>query len=209
MVRLSLMVVAAASLTSLGIAQDVQNYTYTDAQGTTYRESRVKSARPVYETHTEARERTVYRRELKTEMQSSTCVQRVPVQAMKWRTRWVGRWNPLVKPYPVQTLVPCVEWQTRLQEVQTPVTRVTLVPEKRTEYVPVTTRRMEEREIISRVRLAGPPIPSTRRVASSAPLPSTRRVASSAPRAATNPVPVGGWANTSAKPRKAMGGLAR
>lgn len=134
------------------VADDVR---YVEKDGVTYRETRRTVRRPVSETRYTQRERTVYREEVETESRDLYRTVHVPVTEYRWKTRWVGRWNPFVQPVPVYHLAPTTTWEPRTEVVTMPITKRKYVPEIRTEQVPVTVRRMVDEEITSRVAVAG------------------------------------------------------
>ena len=133
--------------------QQVREYV---ENGQTWRETRYTVRQPVAETQMREQQRTVYREQRDTEVQKSSRTCWVPVTEYRWRTRWAGFW-PFERPYPVREYVPYTRWEPRQEEIEVPVTRVSLVPETRTEQVPVMVRRFEEREIVSRVAVGRAP----------------------------------------------------
>lgn len=139
-----------------------QNVRFYTENGVTYRETRKRIRYPVTETHTEKREQTVYRKKVTTETKKEVRTQYIPVQKWCWQTRWVGRWNPFVQPYPTQELVPCRTWEQRRYEVEVPVTKIEYEPEKRVVKVPVTRHRMAEREVVQRVPVSTAPAAPSR-----------------------------------------------
>lgn len=122
-----------------------------EENGVTYRETRIKSQRPVYETKVEQREQTFYRENIKTEIQSTTRTIMVPINETVWEPYWEGRFNPFVEPRLAYRPMIRTRWEQRNQEIRTPVTKRELVPEKRMVQAPVTTTRMVETEEVHKV----------------------------------------------------------
>jgi hypothetical protein len=139
---------------------------YVQENGVTYAESTRIVRRPVCETRYEERQRTVYRRQTQTELKEVHRNVLVPVTEYRREMRWVGRWNPFVQPYLAERLVPTTRWETRTEVAQVPMMRTQLIPETRTERVPVLTRRIVEEPVTSRVVVANPPaVPAGRAAA--------------------------------------------
>lgn len=129
---------------------------YFEKDGVTYRETRRVVERPVNETHIERREQTVYREQYRTEVNESVRSVVTPVTEYQWTTVMRNRWNPFGRPYLAQELIPVQRWESRQEIVQRPVYRRELVPEVRTVEVPVTTQRLAQEEVITRVAVSGP-----------------------------------------------------
>lgn len=148
MQRTALMFTVALVAAGSSAAGEVRYY---EENGVTYREVRETVSRPVAETSYQTRQQTVYRQETKTEVQK--CCRTIPVKVIEYKrvTRWRGLYNPLLQPYLVDEMVPVVRWEYRTQEYEVPVTRTVMVPETRTEKVPVMTRRMIQEEVTRRV----------------------------------------------------------
>ena len=136
--------------TQFALADEVS---YFDKDGIRYRETVRKVRRPVATTRLEEREEIVYRRQLSTEMRDTLRSYQTPVTQYYWATRIHGRWNPFAPPYLTHDLVPVTRWQQHSEIVSVPVSRQKWVPEKRVTKVPVTTYRMAEDEVISRVAI--------------------------------------------------------
>jgi hypothetical protein len=145
-------VLMSLSIAGTSVADEVR---YVEKDGITYRETSRTVRRPISETRYRERERTVYREEVETESRDLYRTVHVPVTEYRWKTRWLGRWNPFVQPVPVYHLEPTTTWEPRTEVVTVPITRRTFVPENRTEKVPVTVRRMVDEEVTSRVAIAG------------------------------------------------------
>ena len=151
---LAVLILWTAMTVPLAAADEVR---YFEKDGVTYRETRRVVRRPVVETRLESREQTVYREQLRTEVQETQRTYHTPVTEYQWATRMRGRWNPFIQPYYTQELVPTMRWEARQDVVRVPVSRRELVPEKRTVQVPVTTQRVAEEEVITRVAVSSTP----------------------------------------------------
>lgn len=130
---------------------------YYEKDGVTYRETRKTVQRPITETHYETRERTVYREQYHTAIDESVRHVLTPVTEYRWVTVLKGRWNPFAQPYLAHELRPVQRWETRQHIIRTPIRHRELVPVTRTVQVPVTTHRMAEAEVITRVAVSGSP----------------------------------------------------
>jgi hypothetical protein len=139
---------------SVAVGQEVRQYT---ENGTTYRETRTKSLRPVTETVFEDREQTVYRENYSTETRDVTRLVHVPVTEYRWEAYWAGVLNPFAKPHLAYRYVPVTRWELRSETISQPVTTRTMVPEKQVVKVPVTRRRMVEEEVTRRVAVNADP----------------------------------------------------
>lgn len=135
-------------------ADDVR---FVEQNGVTYRETRQIVQRPVTEITHQPTDRTVYREQLRTDMQNAVQVYSVPITEWRAEAYWRGRWNPFVQPYLAQRYVPYTRWETRTVNAQVPVTRREVVAEVRTEHVPVVTQRMINDEVVQRVAVSGSP----------------------------------------------------
>lgn len=145
-----------AVLTGAGLttAQEVRYY---KEDGTTYRETRQKIRRPVSETRMEPRQRIVQRERVTTDWRDTYQTHMTPVTEYRWESRWVGRWNPLQTPYLVHEIVPRTRWEWRTDKVTVPLTRREFIPETEVVQVPVTTLRMADEEVITRMAVSGSP----------------------------------------------------
>jgi hypothetical protein len=132
-----------------------------EENGVTFRETVRTVHRPVVQTEWHEREQTVYRQQLRTESRDTLRTYVSPVTQYEWITRLHGRWNPFAAPYFTHHFVPVTRWEQRAEVVPVSVVQTEWVPEKRTVSVPVTTHRMAEEKIVSRVPVApvtsGPP----------------------------------------------------
>jgi len=147
-----------ASRSAILAADDVK---YFEKDGVTYRETRQVVRRPVIETRLEARDSTVYRDKLTTEVQDVPRSYPVAITEYHWVPVWRRSLNPFAAPYLVYEMVPQTRWETRNDVVKATVTRRQVVPEKVTQQVPVTTQRYVEDEIISRVAVGSRPATGT------------------------------------------------
>lgn len=130
---------------------------YYEQNGVTYCETVRTVQRPVSQTEYQTQQRTVLRERVTSAAQPLVTRHWVPVRDWRYETRWVGRFNPFVQPYPVQKLVPYTRWELRESVAQLPATRRELVPETVEVRVPVTTRRLVEQQVVSsRVAVQSP-----------------------------------------------------
>ena len=141
------LVLALIGGASLAMAQAPH---YIQKNGVTYVESRQVVQRQVPVTRMEQREQTVYSQRVATETQESTRTFYTPVTEYQCQPRMHGRWNPFIQPYYTYHYVPVRRWQSQQEIVRTPVTRTTLVPEKRIVQVPVTRYELAETEYVTR-----------------------------------------------------------
>lgn len=155
-----------------------------EKDGVTYRETRRVVQRPVVETRYEQREQTVYRERYDAEIRETSQTYFTPVTEYRWVTVLKGRWNPFSQPYLAPEYKPVTTWQAREHIIRTPVARRELVPEKRIVQVPVTTQRMAEEEIISRVAVS--PSSGTLGTRSTTSVGGVARLESDPPRQSTN-----------------------
>lgn len=132
-------------------AADVREF---EEDGVRYREVTRMVRRVVPETTYEEREVKVYRRESRTEYQEYQRHVVVPVTEYHTEMRWHGIWNPFAPPYLVEHRVPVTRWETRAETVKTPVVRSELIPETRTEKVPIVTQKIVETPLVTRVAIS-------------------------------------------------------
>jgi len=137
---------------SAAMAEDVR---YFQDGGVTYREVRRVVQRPVVETRLEQRQQTVYQPQYTTETVPTTRTVHTPVTEYRWEPRWHNTWNPFSSPYVAYHLVPTTRWDTRVEQGQQTVTRYNVVPQTQTVQVPVTTQRVVNEEIVSRMPVQG------------------------------------------------------
>lgn len=135
-------------------AAQAEEVRYYQQDGVTYRETRRTVTRPISETRYEQREQTVYREQLRTDTQQTTRTVYTPVTEYRWQMYLRGRWNPFVIPYHSYELVPTTRWETRQELVEIPTYRRELVPETHVVQMPVTTHRLAQEEVISRVAVS-------------------------------------------------------
>ena len=148
---LAALVLVPMLATAWAVADEVR---YFEKDGITYQETRRVVQRPVVETRLESREQTVYREQIKTELRDSSRTVQVPVTEYRLTMCMVDRWNPFVQPSYVYKYVPVTRWEVRQETVRTPITQRELIPEKRTVQVPVTTQRLAQDEVITRVAIS-------------------------------------------------------
>ena len=188
---------------------------YQGENGLTYKETRRIVRRPITTTDWQERQQTVYRQELRSNTRDYWQTYHSPVTEYQWLSRLHGRWNPFVVPYYTHHLVPVTRWEPRAQVVQVPSWRAEWVPETRTVRVPVSTQRMAEEEVITRVAVSGPPTTTEpRRLAAQpapAPITNVPPAASSWPAASSRPPPprYGGVVLPGDPPRHATGWRSR
>lgn len=145
--RLASFTVALGLLTTGPAAAD--EVRYYEQNGVTYRETVRTVKQPVSQTEYQTQQRTVLREQVTSNAQPLVHRQWAPVRDWRYETRWVGRFNPFVQPYPVEKLVPYTRWELRESVSQVPITRRELVPETVEVRVPVTTRRVVEQQVVS------------------------------------------------------------
>lgn len=136
-------------------ADEIRDY---EENGVTYRETRRTVSEPVTEIQCVEQQRTVgFREQLNVQMCDQTRSYIVPVTEYRVEAYWRGRFNPFVQPYLAQRLVPYMRYETRVDTVKTPVATRQLLPITSTVKVPVTTQRVVQREVVSRVAISGSP----------------------------------------------------
>ena len=141
-------------LAAVCAADEVRFY---QENGATYRETRRKVSRPVYETQWQERQVVRYREQAAGATREEPRAYVVPVVENRIETRLVGRWNPFVRqPYTVQKVVPTTRYEYRQTTVRVPITQRELIPETVTERVPIPVARMIEDEVVSRVAVNAP-----------------------------------------------------
>jgi len=136
-----------------------EEISYYEKNGVTYRETRCVVQRPIVETRTQQSTQTVYREQNVTELRDTIRQRWTPVTEYRWEAFWVGRWNPLAKPYLAYRYTPRTHWECSAETVKTPMVCRRLVPETRIVCMPVVTQRMVEEEHISRVAVSGTAAP--------------------------------------------------
>lgn len=172
--RISRFLTAAVVICSAGSsARAADQVRYYEQNGVTYCETRRVEQMPVVETRTQQSTQTVYREETVTELRDTARQRWTPVTEYRWEATWVGRWNPFVQPYLAYRYVPRTRWECATETVRTPVVSRRLVPETRTVLVPVTTQRMVDREVITRVAVSRPAVAGGTTVAGAAWTPPT------------------------------------
>ena len=129
----------AELVASTALADDVRYY---QEGGTTYRETHSTVRRPVTEMTMQPTTRTYYRDQTTTQLQDAYHTYYVPVTEYRRESYWQGRWNPFTQPTLAERWVTSTRWEMRVDRVQIPVAQRTLVPETRTEHVPVVTQAL-------------------------------------------------------------------
>ncbi|WP_146429831.1 hypothetical protein [Blastopirellula retiformator] len=148
-----------AFLLGLLIAYEVraQQANYVQENGITYREVVNSVKRPVVETKMQEHTEQVYVERFTTDMHESQRTVSVPVTEYRWEAYTPISINIFAPPRVAYRWVPVTRWEQRVETVRTPVTRRDLVPETRTVSRPVTTTRMVEDKVISRVAVSTTP----------------------------------------------------
>ena len=155
---------------------------YYTENGITYKETRTTVRRPVVERRMEQREKTVYREKVSTSYEPHTQLSYTPVTTYRWEGRWHDVLHPFKTPYVGYHLVPETNWQTNTVQVQRPVTRRDLIPEKQTVQVPVTTHRYVEEEVVHRTPVHGHQIGATTTVTGRGAIGGVHRIDNDPPR---------------------------
>ncbi len=139
---------AVAVMATSAVAQN--NVRYYEKDGLTYRESRAVVKRPVVQTELQPRERVTYREQVTTSYEPRSRMVYTPVTTYQWQSRWQDVLNPFKPATMAYQLVPQTHWQAHVEQVDTPITRREMVPQREVFDVPVTTRRYVDEEIIRR-----------------------------------------------------------
>jgi hypothetical protein len=130
------------------MADDVR---YLDENGITYRETTQVTQRAIPQTSMQPRAYTYYRQRYTTELQDSQRTYSVPITEYQWKAETHRTWNPFAAPYVAYRLVPQTRWETKSETVKIPVAKVETVPEQITQQVPVTTHRVAQEKVVTRV----------------------------------------------------------
>ncbi len=133
---------------SRAAADDVRYY---EDGGITYRETTQTVKRPIPHTEMQPRDVTYYRERYTTDLQEVTRTYQVPVTQYQYEPRLEGRWNPFVQPSVTYRMVPRTHWETKSEVVKIPVSKREVVPETVTQHVPVTTHKIAEDKVVTRV----------------------------------------------------------
>jgi hypothetical protein len=141
---LALLMLSAAPL----LADDVRYY---DENGITYRETVQTTQRAVPQTTMQPQDKIQYRQRYTTELQDAQRTYQVPITENVWKPEIHRSWNPFEKPYVAYRLVQQTRYETRSEIVKVPVAKSEVVPEKITTQVPVTTHRIANEEVRTRV----------------------------------------------------------
>ena len=99
------------------------------------------------------RDYTYNRQRYTTELQEVQRTYQVPITEYQWKAETHRSWNPFEAPYVAYRLVPQTRWETRSETVKIPVAKVEVVPEKITRQEPVTTHRIAQEKVITRVAI--------------------------------------------------------
>ena len=94
---------------------------------------------------------TYYRERYTTDLQDVTRTYQVPVTQYVYEPYLSNRWNPFAQPTLNYRMVPKTSWETKVETVKIPVSRRDVVPETVTQQVPVTTHKVAEDKVVSRV----------------------------------------------------------
>ena len=129
-------------------AQDVRYY---EDNGITYRETTQTVRRAIPHTEIQSRDVTYYREHYTTDLQDVTRTYQVPVTQYVYEPYLANRWNPFAQPTLNYRMVPKTHWETKVETVKIPVSRRDVLPETVTQQVPVTTHKMAEDKVVSRV----------------------------------------------------------
>ncbi len=135
---------------SRAMADDVRYY---EDGGITYRETTQTVKRPIPHTEMQPRDVTYYREKYTTDLQDVTRTYQVPVTQYQYEPHVEGRWNPFAQPTVTYRMVPRTHWETKTEVVKIPVSRREVVPETVTHQVPVTTHKIAEDKVVSRVAI--------------------------------------------------------
>ncbi len=133
---------------SRATAQDVRYY---EDNGITYRETTQTVRRAIPHTEIQSRDVTYYRERYTTDLQDVTRTYQVPVTQYVYEPYLSNRWNPFAQPTLNYRMVPKTSWETKVETVKIPVSRRDVVPETVTQQVPVTTHKVAEDKVVSRV----------------------------------------------------------
>jgi hypothetical protein len=129
-------------------SQDVRFY---EDNGITYRETTQTVQRAIPHTEMQPRSVTYYRERYTTDLQDVTRTYQVPVTQYQYEPHVEGRWNPFAQPTLTYRMVPRTHWETKTEVVKIPVSRREVVPETLTQQVPVTTHKIAQDKVVSRV----------------------------------------------------------
>ncbi len=142
---------AACWLGSLFATATADEVNYEVKDGVRYQVTRRVVQRPITETRYEQREYTTYRERYTTNMQETQRTYQVPVTQQQWVPGYQRTWNIFAPPVLSYRLMPVTRWETRTETVRIPTTKRDFIPEKAVQQVPITSQRIVEDEIVSRV----------------------------------------------------------
>jgi hypothetical protein len=151
--RQSIALVLVLPLCSPILARADESHTV-EENGVTYMVTTRTVHRPICETHYEDRQQTVYAEQLQTQIQSTQRIVQAPVMEWVYQPYWVNRFNPFAQPYLAYRYVPRVRWDTRTEQVLTPIVQRQVVPQQQTVKVPVTTPHFVDDTTTSKVAIA-------------------------------------------------------
>ena len=144
--------VTGVILLALGAGQAMaDDVRYLDENGITYRETTQTSQRLVPQTTMQQQDYIYNRQRYTTELQEVQRTYQVPITEYQWKPETHRSWNPFEAPYVAYRLVPQTRWETKLETVKVPVAKLEVVPEKITKQVPVTTHRVAQEKVVTRV----------------------------------------------------------
>jgi len=136
---------------------DNANVRVYEKDGVTYRETTQVVPQQFSDMRYEARETTVYREKVTTELRQVQRAYQVPVTEHQWVPYLERSWNPFTPPVMTYRLVPQTRMETRTETVRVPVTNRQTVAEKVTTQVPVITNRTVNNTYIQRVAISAKP----------------------------------------------------
>jgi hypothetical protein len=132
------------------MADDIK---FLEENGITYRETTQTSQRPVAHTTMQQRDYTYNRERYTTELQEVQRTYQVPITEYVWKPETHRSWNPFEPPYVAYRMVQQTRYETRSETVKIPVAKREVVPEKITQQVPVTTQRIAQEKVVTRVAI--------------------------------------------------------
>lgn len=112
--------------------------------GIRYRETKQTVRRPIYENKIEEQQQTVFQERYDTKWQTSYRTYQAPIVEYRMVPYLANRWNPFAEPYWTYRQAPVTRWETRQQELRTPVMERSWEPRQQTVKVIKPTQRMAE-----------------------------------------------------------------
>ncbi|QDS92127.1 hypothetical protein FF011L_08630 [Roseimaritima multifibrata] len=128
--------------------------------GNVYRKVQRTIERPVTQYRNETRERTIYRHQVSTQMQSEKRTYYSPRVEYGMAPYWKNRWNPFVQPTLAYQYVPMTRWEARSETIHRPTTVTKLVPEKQVDTVPVQVTENKKEAVVHYELVHGGPAAS-------------------------------------------------